>query len=84
MPEQKTEAKRFKVDGRHVSWLGWEYDFHFSPLAAAQLFNIKFNGERWVCLWFPKLVIYTPVFSISIIYSSKLQQYFIERRLEFI
>ena len=45
-PVQSTEARRFSVSGHHVSWLGWQFDFQFSAIAAAQFFNIKFNDER--------------------------------------
>ena len=47
-PSQSTQTRRFSVNGHHISWLGFEMDFHFSSLLPFQLYNIKFNGETWV------------------------------------
>lgn len=54
VPEQSTrnpvqiepDGKRYSIDGRHVSYMGWDLDFRMSISSGPQLFDIKYRGER--------------------------------------
>ena len=42
------DGKRYTVNGRHVSYMSWTFDFRMDSNSGMQLYDIKFNGERIV------------------------------------
>ena len=48
-PEQyEPDGKRYTVNGRHVSYMSWSFDFRMDSNSGMQIYDIKFNGERIV------------------------------------
>ena len=48
-PEQyEPDGKRYTVNGRHVSYMSWSFDFRMDSNSGMQVYDIKFNGERIV------------------------------------
>lgn len=42
------DGKRYTADSNHVEYMGWSFDFRIRTSSGAQLFDIRFNGERIV------------------------------------
>ncbi|KAL5004820.1 hypothetical protein ScPMuIL_018276 [Solemya velum] len=42
------DGKRYSIQGRHVSYMDWQFHFKMSVQFGPQLFDIKFRGERIV------------------------------------
>ncbi|CAH1779584.1 unnamed protein product [Owenia fusiformis] len=42
------DGRRYSVDGHHVKYLNWEFDFTNRATSGPQLFDIRFNDERIV------------------------------------
>ncbi|KAL5005051.1 hypothetical protein ScPMuIL_018507 [Solemya velum] len=42
------DGKRYSINGRHVSYMDWQFHFKMSVQFGPQLFDIKFRGERLV------------------------------------
>ena len=40
------DGKRYTVNGRHVSYMSWSFDFRMDSNSGMQVYDIKFNGER--------------------------------------
>ncbi|KAL5004112.1 hypothetical protein ScPMuIL_017568 [Solemya velum] len=40
------DGKRYSINGRHVSYMGWELDFRMSISSGPQLFDIRYRNER--------------------------------------
>ena len=40
------EGKRFRVDGRQVSYQKWNFNLHMKPTVGPQFFNVRFDGSR--------------------------------------
>ena len=40
------DGKRYTVNGRHVNYMSWSFDFRMDSNCGMQIYNIKFNGER--------------------------------------
>ena len=48
-PEQyEPDGKRYTVNGRHVSYMSWSFDFRMDSYSGMQIYDIQFNGERIV------------------------------------
>lgn len=41
-------GKRYSINGRHIKYLGWDFDVRMSTISGPQLFDIKFFDERIV------------------------------------
>ena len=53
LPLRETEqfepdGKRFTAENNHIEYMGWSFDFRVRTTSGAQLFDIRFNGERIV------------------------------------
>ena len=46
--EFEPDGKRYSINGRHISYMGWQFHVRLSPISGPQLFDIKYNGERIV------------------------------------
>ncbi|KAJ7393511.1 amine oxidase [Desmophyllum pertusum] len=42
------DGQRYTVNGRHVSYMSWSFDFRMDTNSGMQIYDIKFNGERIV------------------------------------
>ena len=42
------DGKRYAVEGRHVEYMGWSFDFRVRTSSGLQLYDIRFNNERIV------------------------------------
>ena len=40
------DGKRYTVNGRHINYMSWSFDFRMDSNSGMQVYNIKFNGER--------------------------------------
>ena len=40
------DGKRYTVNGRHVNYMSWSFDFRMDSNSGMQIYDIKFNGER--------------------------------------
>ncbi|KAG2443775.1 hypothetical protein HXX76_002119 [Chlamydomonas incerta] len=46
-PRQYEPAgKRFNVNGKHVSWMGWDLNLGMRSTAGTRLWDVRFNGTR--------------------------------------
>lgn len=46
--EFEPSGKRYSIEGRHIKYMGWDFDVRMSTISGPQLFDIKFNNERIV------------------------------------
>jgi len=44
--EYEPEGKRYSIQGRQLSYMGWRFDLRMSPTHGPQMFDIRFNGDR--------------------------------------
>ena len=42
------DGKRYSINGRHITYMGWQFHVRISPISGPQLFDIRYNGERIV------------------------------------
>ena len=42
------DGKRYTAENNHIEYMGWSFDFRVRTTSGAQLFDIRFNGERIV------------------------------------
>ncbi len=42
------DGRRYTLNGHHVGWQGWEFDFSVRSVQGLALHNVKFKGERLV------------------------------------
>ena len=42
------DGKRYSINGRHITYMGWQFHIRLSPISGPQLFDIRYNGERIV------------------------------------
>ena len=42
------DGKRYSINGRHISYMGWQFHLRMSHAFGPQLFDIRYNGERIV------------------------------------
>ena len=42
------DGKRYSINGRHITYMGWQFHVRLSPVSGPQLFDIRYNGERIV------------------------------------
>ena len=40
------DGKRYSINGRQISYMGWQFHLRMSHVSGPQLFDIRFNGER--------------------------------------
>ena len=40
------DGKRYTVNGRHVSYMSWSFNFRMDSNSGMQVYDIKFNGQR--------------------------------------
>ena len=40
------DGKRYTVNGRHVAYMSWSFNFRMDSNSGMQIYDIKFNGER--------------------------------------
>jgi len=46
-PEQyEPDGKRYSVQGRHIEYMNWAFDFRIDSSTGLQVFDIRFGGER--------------------------------------
>lgn len=46
--EFEPSGKRYSINGRHIKYMGWDFDVRMSTIAGPQLFDIRYNNERIV------------------------------------
>ena len=49
MPTPEIQQKggpRITVDGFHVEWMGWSFDYGMRPTAGMQFWDVRFKGDR--------------------------------------
>ena len=46
--EFEPDGKRYSINGRHISYMGWQFHVRLSPISGPQLFDIRYQGERIV------------------------------------
>ncbi|WAR00738.1 AMO-like protein [Mya arenaria] len=46
--QYEPDGKRYSIEGRHVNYMGWDFDVRMSTLSGPQLWNIKYNDNRIV------------------------------------
>ena len=42
------DGKRYSINGRHITYMGWQFHVRLSPISGPQLFDIRYNDERIV------------------------------------
>ena len=42
------DGKRYSINGRHITYMGWQFHLRMSPVSGPQLFDIRYDGERIV------------------------------------
>lgn len=40
------DGRRYRVDGQHVSYMHWDFDFKMRPSTGLQVFDVRFQEER--------------------------------------
>ncbi|XP_052283711.1 putative amine oxidase [copper-containing] isoform X3 [Dreissena polymorpha] len=46
--EYEPDGQRYSINGRHIEYMGWQFDLRMSTSFGPQLFDIKYNGKRIV------------------------------------
>lgn len=46
--EFEPTGKRYSINGRHIKYMGWEFDIRMSSASGPQIFDIKYNAKRIV------------------------------------
>ena len=46
--EYEPSGKRYSINGRHIKYMGWDFDVRMSTISGPQLFDIRYNNERIV------------------------------------
>ncbi|XP_045216913.2 putative amine oxidase [copper-containing] [Mercenaria mercenaria] len=41
-------GKRYSIEGRHIKYMGWDFDIRMSTISGPQMFDIRYNNERIV------------------------------------
>lgn len=41
-------GKRYSISGRHINYMGWDFDVRMSTISGPQIFDIRYNNERIV------------------------------------
>ncbi|XP_052821069.1 putative amine oxidase [copper-containing] [Mya arenaria] len=44
--EFEPDGKRYSIKGRHIQYMGWDFDVRMSTLFGPQLFDIRFDDKR--------------------------------------
>ncbi|XP_045159159.2 putative amine oxidase [copper-containing] [Mercenaria mercenaria] len=46
--EYEPSGKRYSINGRHIKYMGWDFDVRMSTISGPQIFDIRYNNERIV------------------------------------
>ncbi|XP_045216912.2 putative amine oxidase [copper-containing] [Mercenaria mercenaria] len=46
--EFEPSGKRYSINGRHIKYMGWDFDVRMSTISGPQIFDIRFNNKRIV------------------------------------